>query len=760
MKGCGKVFTLLIGILLGVVLTFGGIGYTGYYLVTRDGSVGMVEDLLGDNLPIEFSEEVRAKSFYNYGMDIYNAVMGAESGTLGDLEAAIGTSALIDMLATKTGIDAGVIRGSRISNLTEDLLDSITLGSLFTTLNMEAPDLPLFEREDVMNMPVLTAFDSFTDFTLGDFIRIETEGEEQSNPILIRLKDVSISDISNDMDSIMNDLRIDEITEIVTDADIAQDEIDYLAEHGNLDGYTPREPSSHLLQTFKNKEITLGDLMTDMDGILQDITMKEMTVIVTQEDIDADEAAYLAEHGDLVGYEPRELSSPLMINLKDVTLGDLMSDMDSIINDLALEDVIEIDEESNAALIALRDTKIGELGGAGVDEKIKEIKISELIDIDDESTQVMKYFRDNDTTLGGIDEAIKHMQMKDIMEIDEESSVLMQSLKYAALETYMHDNGTPDDPTDDYEVLGIEDTIAITPLSGIMEITTDQDVQDHEDAYLLEHGNLIGFEPLIPSSRIMQSLANSTLDNLDDNIKVLTLSEMITIVTDEDVIADPSLTASSKFLQALKDCPLETYTDEYDVEHLGVDDKIQITPISELMDIGSSHVWGYLGDKTLTNLGVAVDDMTLGDAVEIIEDDPINPGDPEKSHAILIALKDSKVSEIGIDLPNVIDDTLLSDIVEIDGSSPAILVALANNNTKIGDLNSAIAALTVEEIFPDATGALTLVPPTTTIDGLPLALTVAFTTSTLLELQDAGLLTGVPPMIEGWTIQDLVDNAI
>ena len=760
MKGCGKVFTLFLGIVLGIVFTIGGIGYAGYYLVTRDGSVGMIEDLLGDNMPIEFSDAARAKSFFNYGMDIYNAIADMENTTLGDLEEAIGAKGLVDMVASFLGVEVDILRGSKISTLTTDLLESLTLRMMFTMFKITPPDLPLFEREDVLSMPVLSAFNNLDNFTLGDFIRITEEGENQSNLLLLKLKDVSINELSNDMDRIMNEMLISEITVIITDEDVILHKQNYYAEYGNYDGYVPLVASSGLLQSLKNKQVTLGDFMTSLDDVLNDITMKELTVIITQEDIDADEAAYLADNGNLDGYEPRELSSPMMLSLKDVTLGELMSDMDSIINDLELGEVIEITEESNAALYALRNTKIGELGGSEADETIKNLKISDLIEIGEESTQVMKYFRDNEVTLNGIDDAIKRMRMSNIIEITEESSVLMKSLQDAALETYVDDNGTPEDPSDDFEVLGIEETIAILPLSGIVEIITDEDAQNDPS--------------LTPSSRIMQSLANSTLDNLDATIKVLTLSEMITITTDEDVLLHEQeyllehgnldgytpLVPSSRFMQALKDCPLETYEDEFSVVHLGIDDKLQITPLSDLVVVGTSHVWNYLGDKTFNELGVAVDNMTLGDAVLIFEDDPVDPGDPPKSHAILIALKDSKISEIGVDLPNAIDDCLLSDIITIDASSPAILKALADKGVKVGEMNTAIADLTVEDVYPDATGVLTLVDPATKIQDLPDALTDAMTTSTLAELQDAGLINNVSPSIEGWTIQDLVDATI
>jgi len=720
----------------------------------------MIEDMIGESMPFSFSEEVRAKSLYTYGIGIYETFKDMENATLGDLEIALGAMGLVEKLSELIGLEPEQIRASKLTSLPNDIANSFTVGRLFALLEITPPDLPLFENEEFLNTPILTAFENFTAFTIGDIIRIETEGENKSNPILIKLKDITINDLSNDMDNIMNNFKIDELTVIVTDEDAEAHRQAYIDQWGALNsgpGFTPLDPSTKILQTFKRNEVTLGDLMNDLDGIFQSITMKDLTVIITPEDIAEDEAAYLLLHGNLIGYTPREVSSPLMLNIKDVTLGELMNDMGGIINDLRLCDVIAIDENSNGALYALKDIKIGELGGSETDDAIKNLKISALIDIDDNSTEILKYFRDNDTTIAGIDQALKKIQIKDVIAIDETSSRLMQSIKFAALSSYIDDNGTPDDFSDDYEVLGIDQTIQALTLSQMIDVVTDGDVAAHEQDYLNTHGDLIGYVPLTPSSRIMQSLANSTLNTLDTSIKTLKLGEMINIT--------PS---SSKFLQALQYCPLETYIDDNgtpgdpsdDVTYIGIDEKLQSTPLSDLVDVGSSHIWAFLGDKTLGNLGLAVDDMTLGDVVLIITDEPVNPGDPEKSHALLVALKDSRVSEIGTDLPDALDDCLLSELITIDASSPAILRALADKNVKVGGLGDAIADLSVEDVYPDnTTGVLSLIDGSTKIDDLPDALTNALTTKTLGELEAAGIITGVNPSIAHWTLQQLVDNA-
>lgn len=746
MRGCGKVLSLLIGIILGIVLTFGGIAFGGYLLLTREGMIGLIADQAGEGMPFEFTEEAKEKSLYGYGIDIYAAISDAQNSVLADIEAAIGISGLIENISSFIGIEPEVLRATRLSNLAEDLSEAITLGGIFNAFDITPPDLPLFSREDVLNMPITRAFENMGTFVLQDFVKIETEGDNASSPILIKLKDVSLEDLSNNMEEVIKEIKLEEMTKIITAEEAEQAKQDYVQEFGTLAGFEPLEPSSPIMQTLKRREVTLGDLMENMDNILQEISMSEMTVIVAQEDIDNDAAAYEAEHGNLDGFEPRALSSPFMINLKDVTLGELMNNADGIINDMTLEELIEITEDSNAALKALRDTKIGELGSAEADATIKNIKIADLIEITEDSSEVMKYFRDSDTTLSGIDDAIKRMRIKNVIKIDDDSTTLIKSLKDAALDTFIDDNGTPDDESDDFEVLGIEETIKTLPLSGIIDITED-------------------------SSLIMQSLADAGLETytdedgvvhkgIDDTVRTLKLSQMVNIVTDEQAALDPELTPSSRFLQALKDCPLESYEDEEGFFHKGVDEKIQETALGDLVEVGESHIWDYLSDKTFSEIGTAIDDMTLGDAVKIIEADPVEPGDPERSHAILIALKDKKISEIGTELPQAIEDCLLVDIITIDENSPNILQALAARDTTVGTLSDTLSLITLGEMYPDQQGgALSLIDSDITIDDLPDAMTNAITHKTLEDFETAGLLENVPVSLKDKTIQQIVDIA-
>lgn len=226
-------------------------------------------------------------------------------------------------------------------------------------------------------------------------------------------------------------------------------------------------------------------------------------------------------------------------------------------------------------------------------------------------------------------------------------------------------------------------------------------------------------------SPVMQKLLPMTIGelsdgtSLDDTINAMTLGEMMTI--DEN---------SSKILQALKDCSMKTQYDENgNRTRMSIDDALKEKPISELIEVGTSHVWSYLGDKKLDEMGKAIDEMTMGDAVKI--NDPASPDyDPDqpKSHAVLIKLKDAKVTDLGAELTRAIEDTTIGEMIELkEGEVEPLLWSLRNTKLNATDLNNTIAGLTIKDIFRDYDkGILALVAPETQLDELPSALSLAF----------------------------------
>ena len=120
------------------------------------------------------------------------------------------------------------------------------------------------------------------------------------------------------------------------------------------------------------------------------------------------------------------------------------------------------------------------------------------------------------------------------------------------------------------------------------------------------------------SSRILQYFKenNTTLDGDDGGVnaalKVMTLSDIMDI-------KDPSEPGgSTKVLWALKDCPLETIpADGENPEVLGINDKLRITPLKDLLVTGEEYIWEYIGESTIEDIGQRIDNMGMCHVMEI-----------------------------------------------------------------------------------------------------------------------------------------------
>lgn len=131
------------------------------------------------------------------------------------------------------------------------------------------------------------------------------------------------------------------------------------------------------------------------------------------------------------------------------------------------------------------------------------------------------------------------------------------------------------------------------------------------------------------------------------------------------------------------------------------------TPTDEEIAAGKADLFGTedlkikeLGGSKVTDI---IDGTKIGEIVTIVETDPVEPGDPPKSEPIMIALKD----------------------------------------TTINGLNAKIKVLKLNEIFAEAdlaNGALSLIDPETTLNGIPAAMTAVMQTATTATLKGKGVI--------------------
>lgn len=214
----GKVFTTILMIILGVVLTLGGIGLAGYILLSREGMVGTVEDAAQEaGLPIDFSEELEELSLLAWGMQVFELFGSINTAKIGDIEQTIGYSDLSKMIQEAIGVSADKIKEATLGTLGEVISDNLTLALAGEKFGITFPDLPVFSDPDFMNKSMKAAFADFNDLELQDLVAIN----EESSVLLKNLADLKVGDMSDPeggLDDRINSMKLNEVITITEDS--------------------------------------------------------------------------------------------------------------------------------------------------------------------------------------------------------------------------------------------------------------------------------------------------------------------------------------------------------------------------------------------------------------------------------------------------------------------------------------------------------------------------------------------------------------
>ncbi|MBR2480020.1 MAG: hypothetical protein IKB56_01800, partial [Clostridia bacterium] len=203
--------------------------------------------------------------------------------------------------------------------------------NLSDKFGLEFPDsIPLFNDEEFKSKPVSEAFSGIDDETLDKFISITYDADVEkdptlvaSSPILQKLGTTKISELSNSMDGVIDSTKIGEIIDVETEG--------------------PNKSSAVLIY-LKDVEI---------QGLNQAI--KDMTI------------------GDAIG---DTTSAHIVVQrFAGLTLDQMANndDVKTIIEDLALGEVITITDADEPILVALKDTKVGNLN-----DRVKELTLKDV----------------------------------------------------------------------------------------------------------------------------------------------------------------------------------------------------------------------------------------------------------------------------------------------------------------------------------------------------------------------------------------------
>ena len=421
-KGIVKIF---VGIIIGVVVAVLALGGGLYYLLTMKG--------------LEFDDEQKEMSILAYAQAVIGAVADLSGKPIGDIEKLIGTHKLSETISDAVGITPETVRTSSIGDLGKTISANLTVDGMSDKFAIALPeDIPLFASEEFLSQPISEAFGDLSAYTMDNFVTVVYDEEATaenpaSSKLMQKIGKKPLSEVSSDMDAIIQDTTIGEVIEVdeataspvmkyLKDWKIGElDKAEELDEYGNpipgtggalqkmkiSDAVEITDESAPVLRYFRDNE-------TKLDGI--DEALKTMTI---GDSVEIYEEAVYAEDGTTLLHAK---SSSVLIYLKDKKLDEL----DSAIKAMKISDAVEVYEEdvydedgvtilhpkSHAVMIAIKDLTLDELGDKDVlQRRINTVKLGEVIAVDDPEP-ILEALKD--TELGNINERIKVLTIQDV----------------------------------------------------------------------------------------------------------------------------------------------------------------------------------------------------------------------------------------------------------------------------------------------------------------------------------------------------------
>lgn len=389
--------------------------------------------------------------------------------------------------------------------------------------------------------------------------------------------------------------------------------------------------------------------------------------------------------------------------------------LDKIIEVVYDEDATAENPASSKLLQKLGKKTVKE-ASSDMDSIVDELYVTDVIDVDDNSSEVLKYFRDSQTTINGIDDAIKTMKVKNAVKVGDDSHAVLKEIADMTLD----------------------------------ELSNDSALQAQIDGLLISDVITVNDD----SNKVLRYLADKELGKLSEAIDAMKISDAIDIVTDEEVVANPELKASSRVLQYFKKSETTLNNIDEAIQNMTIGDAVKI-------DKNSSKVLQYLKDSKLDELDADIKAMKISDAVEIVTDEEA-AANPEltASHAVLQKIADMTLDELGDkdELQARIDTVKIGEVVTVTDKSEPILKAL--EDTTLGGLNTRIQELTVADVFEDYdVGLLSAIPEDTNIKDIAETLKGTVKGSSLYALRAMGMFDYTLSYENGTSHDDYVKKA-
>lgn len=224
MKPIRSLAVFIFGIIVGIVLTIGGTAFAGYLIVTKT-KMGDIEDKVIDKAieGFDLPADIRELTMLDYGKNLYEKLRKIGQTPISDIESALGYR-VSPIIAEAFGIEESIVSASTFPELPDAIVNGIKVRTLNEKLGVEFPDFPLFKDEAFLDTPVKSAFSTLDDQPFDKFVKIVYDDDPdpakpRSNKFVQKLGSYKISEISNDMDSILADTKLSEVVTITEESE-------------------------------------------------------------------------------------------------------------------------------------------------------------------------------------------------------------------------------------------------------------------------------------------------------------------------------------------------------------------------------------------------------------------------------------------------------------------------------------------------------------------------------------------------------------
>ena len=672
----GKIFLVLICLILGIVIGLGGL-VGGVYLLLTKYKVGdtydkYIETRLDDKMKnnIELSEEARNLTILQWGQKIAQKLTSMDTTTIGDLEGFLGYKFISNALNEVVGIDGEKVKDSTLGNLGETIMNNLTVSTAQDKFGVSFPDLPLFKNSEFLNTTIANAFSDLADRPLSDFI----ETGDDTHAVINAIKDLTINELGSDkLNGKINSLKLSEVL-----TDISEDNKILTALKDKTIGELSGDGSDEIVNSlFFDEIMNIDDGSKPLMKGLKYSTLESIT-------LDVDKITGLEEDRAF-----RMSEEYLEAKLLEVSGYEYIYDSEGTAYVYVIENGVKKDGSSSDDFLCY---KTKEYDGKnrpfiGVDSTVYDLPIRSIVDIspDDKLMNALA-----DSTLNTIADDINTLFLDQIMTIDASSSKTIVALRYSSLTTVTElvaseefaDYSDASKELKGYVYRYVADGDGYVPY--VMLTGSDGEATIKEGKYeLVKAREYAGFyRPMIsvdekvselfigelienPDSQTLKSLSNSSLENKLAYIRPERL---------RDGVADEIEYQADGFTYK--------YSYFYDIPYVVVYDENGEVKTDPSGAIELYQTRFYDGKyMPLRGLDDKVKTITFGEVVEIDETDP-------NTAPLMKNLKNTRVE----DMDATVNRLFLAEMLEIEDSSATVLKSI-----KYTALQNAKAFVSVSE---------------------------------------------------------------